>query len=556
MHMPSRNERTTIARPEVSKLLVLKRRLLLLGLACTGGVGLWGCGGGHAESPAEAAQVLPVGSGHDEALASTSQLGPASADGEPRGAEAIDLGQSGFESPSADVQTKKILASQTPSITTSSSAVTLSPTLTRLELVANDGISEVQPLPNHWGQHQTRVTVHRDGTVRVLYLALGGGGSLNWRLMRRSPASGIWTLEATGNSVDDVQLVRNPVNDAVHVVAWPNSVATVYTSPTYLPERVPGRWQTLSAASRHYSSTGIGSDGSMCLKTSVELASAIPTISTILQTTCGRFDAGLRKWTWSPQMSQIAGLRRAYDYLFPGGYGQANQLVGTAQVDVHKAALGLAFLRSTQGDYVFNGVSSYTMNTDTGLAWDLRNLVQPLTVPASVSQLPVVKQIDAYIDRSKRLFSIFYSTDPMARTPDGIYMKVTDSRNVQLFASRLTALPAYGFARVFDDAQGRLWLLWSNLGTQMSHVVLYRVQMSAGAITLSNPTDLSSKFVPYAIQGSPLLALPRGGQLVDNSVDGLLITCDGFFMRNILSSCYPSGVNRQKIVSFRIQLPN
>ncbi len=417
-------------------------------------------------------------------------------------------------------------------------------------------MSESQPLPNHWGQHQPRLTLHTDGTVRLLYLRYDASGHINWRVMKRSPASSAWSLEASGLSQDDVTLLRDPISDLAHVVAWPDSIPTAYTTPGFVGQVIPGNWQRLGTASRHYGNAGIGSDGTLCLKASAELASIVPTTRTVTQVTCGRHNQTGGGWAWNSPFSVDTGLRRAYDYLFPGAFGIASQMVATSQLDLYKTAAGTPTLFVAAGNYVFNGISVYNSPVTSSAGWRMEDLVAPRPVQATATSAPVERQNDAYVDRRNQLVTTFWLDDPAAPSDSGHHLLVTDARNARLFGGRLTQLPRYGHARVFDDSQGRLWLLWTNLGTQKTQVELYRVQQQGSGVALSDRVDLSGQFEPYAIQGAPLIAVPRGGQAIGNALDGLMFACDGVFQSNRLNACYPASTNRQRVVYFRLTLPD
>lgn len=480
-------------------------------------------------------------------------------------ATAIDAGAAGStaapveSSPDPDpIRVALAVASDHPaSLVTSAIKTAAKPLMERVEQVANDGASETAPIPNHWGMHQPRISSHADGTVRALYLKAGADNQVAWQLMKRDKYSGVWVKEASGLSQDDVTLSRDPVSDVAHVLAWPKSVPTVFSSPAFGPRLVPGTWQNMATTARHYGNTGVGADGLYCLKVSVEQSSAVvPTTGTSTQFNCGRYNSSTTLWTWAGQQTQFVGLRSTYDYVFPGGFGVANRLVGTTQLDLYKAAASLLSLSASQGNYVFNGVNNYTVQIDSPSTWKLSVAVAALQVPSSSSTAPVERQIDAYIDRSKRQI-ISYQVDGSGNASDrGIYYRMSDATGNTFSTGKWPDLPSYGYVRVFDDAKGRMWLLWSNLGLQSTQLNLYRVQLVGSAVTLVDKTDLSASLAGYAIQGSPLLTLPRGGHSIGNAVDGQIIACDGQFANGKLAACYPSGVNKQRILHFRLRLPD
>ncbi len=379
---------------------------------------------------------------------------------------------------------------------------------------------------------------------------------VSWRLMKRADGtSATWTEEATGISTDDVTLSRDPRSDVAHVTAWPNSVPTTYSSPSFTPMAIPGRWSNIPVTGRQYGNTGIGPDGSLCIKASVEATTA----NTSTQYSCGKYDASTKKWTWGPQLTKAIGKRRSYDYLFPGGTGDATKLLATSQLDLYKDAAGLMSLAATQGNYVFNGAGQYLTGTNDLNGWQISSTVDPYFVPASASAAPYVRQIDSFVDSKKRVFTSYWVDDPLLATPRGLYVAVSDSTGAVLYRAQWTTLPSYGYVRVFEDSTARLWLLWTNQGTQQTQMQLYRINEISTpklSLSLSAKTELSSKFAPYSILGSTQLAVQRGGQTVGNALDGVMVACDGTYSSGKTLVCEPNGAGKQRLFHFRIRLPN
>jgi hypothetical protein len=436
-----------------------------------------------------------------------------------------------------------------------SSTTVVTPFIERFEAVAHDGDGATGTF-NHWGGHQQRITHHADGSVRLLYLVTNPNGGYYWRVMKRSAAtSPDWTQEASGTATDDVVLVHDPVSDKALVVAWTNSVPTVYASPSYGATTIPGTWQNLSTSSRHYGNVGIGPDGTLCIKASVELATTVPTSNTETVYTCGKYSTSTSAWSWNPQVVQSIGLRHAYDYLFPGGFGDYSKVVATAQWDLYKDAANLPNLAT---NYVFNGVRFYTTGVADTLSWQQHDPVAPYYAPSTSTVAPVVRPIDAFIDSQSRVWMSYYVNDPLNATPSGLYLAASDKAGNVLYKSQLP-LPTYGYVRVFEDAKGRRWVLWTNQGSQGTQVYLYPLNVSGTSsltVSLGSKTDLSSAFAPYSIQGSPILSLQRGGQTPGNVLEGEMYACDGTYVSGQTLSCSPSGTNTQRVFHFRVRLPD
>ncbi|HEX8438017.1 hypothetical protein [Archangium sp.] len=427
----------------------------------------------------------------------------------------------------------------------------------RFEAIATDGNAGDQ-IYNHWGGNQPRITRHADGTIRVLYLKTSGG-LVNWRLMKRAPATASWTEEATGTSTDDVVLVRDPVSDLAHVVAYWQSVPTVYSSPTFTPgTTIPGSWQELPPTSRHYSAVGIGADGTLCYKASRELPTPVPTSNTQTQYICGRHD-GLSTWTWEAQQTMSIGLRYAYDYMFPGASGDANRLVATAQSDLYKTAAGYP---NSANNYIFNGIRLYSTGAGDTASWSQSELVVPYSAPPSTTSVPTARQKDGFIDSAGRVFSTYF-VEPSAgaSTPArGHYTVMADSAGNVLFGTRWASVPTFGGTRIFEDGKNRLWLLWTGQGSLFTYVYLYPIieDPVTHVFSLGAMTDLSTAFWPYSINGMPMLAVPRGGQLIDNVVDATFAASDTVYVSGSpLGPEYPNGkADHQRIFYFRIHLPD
>jgi hypothetical protein len=441
-------------------------------------------------------------------------------------------------------------------IVSSTSVVT--PYMERFEQVAADG-NGGSGIVNQWGGHQVRVTHHNDGSVRLLYISLNTTtGAYNWKLLRRSSAvAPDWKLEASGTSNDDISLLRDPVTDQAYVVAWPNSVPTIYASPSYAPVTIPGTWESMSPNSRHYGGVGIAPDGTLCIKASVELPTSVPTTSTNTVYECGKHVSATGGWSWQPQVTHYIGLRHAYDYLFPGGFGDASQLVATAQYDLYKDAAGLPNLNTS---YVFNGLRFYATGVGSAASWYQSDPAAPLSEPVTTVNAPVERPMDNFIDSQRRIWNLYSLSDPSNLTPAGIYLSITDSNGSVIYKQKL-ALPTYGYARHVEDAKGRHWLLYTNQGSQATQFQLYPVTVNATAtpmtVTLGAMVDLSRSVAPYSIQAEPLLSVQRGGQTVGNVLEGEFAACQGTYVSGQSLVCSPNGTtNTQRIFHFRVRLPD
>ena len=438
-----------------------------------------------------------------------------------------------------------------------------SPAVDSVKLIASDGAGTTY-VTNQWGGHQGRITRHRDGTVRVLYIRPNPDGfnTMQWRVLARSPASGAWSTEQSGVTSDDVNLLRDPASDLAYVVSYPNSTPTVTVLPARSGTAIPGSWAYSGPDARHYSAAGIGQDGTLCFKTSVELPALKETGNTETHLVCGNYSPA-KGWRWSAEKTRNIGDRHAYDYLFPGGFGSSGQLVATAQSDVKKGVAGYPNANPLQ-TYVFNGIGIYTANTSGHGDLVMRDLLPPYGTPspAQASVAPLARMIDSFNDSKHRIISTYYAEpgSGASQPARGFYTVIANPDGSVFPAFYWAGLPKYGSVRIFEDGGKRLWLLWTGQGLSQTQMKLFALQQSAWGqtLTLGRATDFGKPFGEYSIDGAPHLALTSKGQVADNYVEGMFAACEETYSsdRSFSSSYYPSGNGSQKIVYFRIHLPN
>jgi hypothetical protein len=414
----------------------------------------------------------------------------------------------------------------------------------KFEVVASDGDGTY--IWNSWGWHQPRITHHADGSVRLIYNVLNAGGGDSWRLMKKQGETGAWAMEATGDKFDDAFLLRDPVSDRAHLITSPNSVRTVYSSPSFAPVVLPGAWPFSSNESRQYSGAGIGADGTLCFKGYEEEAtSPVENLTTRVGYLCGKMSpAGT--WTWHAKVNRDIGLRYAYDYVFPGVPAGFNGFVATAQRNSHKIASGWP---NALDDYVFDGVRLYKTGYTSDASWRQSEIVPAYPPSATATAAPVQRQYDAYVDSQNRVTVLSFREDPADASVRGFYVTVSDM-NGNVLLNKKWNVPTYGNVRLFESANNKLWLLWSNSDGRATQIFLYPVTVvmaPAFDLQISAYTDLSSAAAPYRMRANVFLAVPRGGNQKNNFVDGLMVAC---------GTTYPAACSGQdKILYFRIRLP-
>jgi len=449
------------------------------------------------------------------------------------------------------------------------------------EPVATDAqVALNRAMDNVWGGHQSRITRDADGTIHLLYLQYRADTTIQWRLMRRSVA-GVWTQDATGLSGDDVALLRDPRDERVYVVAYPDGTPYMYSGPTFAAVKVPGGWQSLFG-SRHYGNAGIGPDGTICIKHSREntVAPYTETKATYTDYACGSYTASNGLWSWGPLVTRAIGNRHSYDYLFPNPPGApAPGLYATSSRDVYKAAATeVPNYDPSAFAYAFNGAYRYvtSMTSASDTAYHASDIAPPLpqSNPTAPSAAPDRRMTDSYMDSSGRTFTPYYQNDPQNAAMRALKIAIVskDGSSTYLLDAGPT-MPSYGPARVFEDSKHRIWALWGAAGSMSSTLRIYplnetvTVNAATGVSTstwaVGGYTDLSSAIYPYSQIGNVFLAVPRGGNFTSLYVDMIFSACNekygdlGSGVPFNSSLCYdPVNSKYQRVFYARIRLPD
>lgn len=453
----------------------------------------------------------------------------------------------------------------------------LKPVVETVEIVSTDGgLGNMSSIPNNWGGHQTRITRSSDGTIRILYLRDRADSYTEWRLMKRDPKTLVWSQERLGTSNDDVFLLRDPRDDRVYVVAYPNGVPAIYASPTFAEVKLPGAWQVLGPTARHYGGAGIGvTDSTICVKASHEFPVVPVTGTTNTESACGIYDAVAQKWTWSELLVKSIGLRHGYDIIIPNPARLAAGMYGYAQRDLYKDAAGIPAMDPTVFPYVFNGVRRYKgavrgTNADSQSSFTSGEVVQPLVkTSTTVSGPPVLRLVDAMIDSKGRKIVTYYQDDPLQpalRARKIVVMGPDASDPVWATIEGGVNLPPYGGSRVVEDPKGRLWILWTAAGSAAPNVRVFPLTETLAAgktiptFALGAYTELGSSFAPYSIDGYPMIASTRGGNANSYYIDLLYNACHLTYQKGIsfnVSMCYDKTKGeKQTVIYGRIRLPD
>lgn len=393
------------------------------------------------------------------------------------------------------------------------------PTVTRSEVIASDGRSSSLDRGNGWGGHQNYVTLHADGTQRVLYI----GGELAdanrwWKLMKRAPAGG-WSLEAQGDTGNEAMLFRDPTTDLAHVVSWPSTASTpsavphISSAPSFQAKPIPGAWPTHPSP---YLGLGVGADGTVVVLTyQDQLLGGTYTKDTERMWVSGKWNGSA--FAWSPVQKKYIGLRRVYNYVMPGGFGNPAEWVGFSEWAGKKEHTA----PNVDGSYVWDGLYEERALIADAASHRFATVIPPRNTPSTTGTAVWMATQDAFCDSKGRMFTLVTVSDP--RGPSGMYLTVRNSAG-QIHQG---LVPGGNNPRIVEDGKGRLWLIEFGNPSRI-------FPMDNATFALGPPTTLS---FPQTYAGFGRIAAPRGGNA----------------RGNVIAGAFPSGTN---IVAYQIRLPD
>ena len=403
------------------------------------------------------------------------------------------------------------------------------------EQVADNGsIGKYLEIPTNWGGHQPRIVRHNDGSIRLVYLSVDDSGLLSWNLMRRGPVGG-WTQEAKHQTNDDVTLVRHPDTDTAHVLAWPASVPTVYTSPGFAGNRVSGTWPDSPTKYRQYTATGMAADGSaLCLKVEFDENVSPPTSRSHVRYSCATYNSYTSSFDWmttEPLDLEIR-YRYNYDYLHINPAPNRSGMYGVSKRDLRNSASNVP---NASTDYVKNGLRSYRADLASN-EWSKNDFVPEIYAPPGATSAPEAGSQDAFIDSKGRLFSAYNITNPAQPATNGNYVYIADADGGTIYQGHWNGakMESYGTSRFYEDGKGRLWLLWENRGNRAPEVLIYPIIETQNPLTFSlgTATNLAAKLGTNVPDGFAFyIAAPRGGNVPAsandraNGIDAIFHAC-------------------------------
>jgi hypothetical protein len=348
---------------------------------------------------------------------------------------------------------------------------------------------------NAWGGHQTRIVRTNDG-VFTAYTVVGGGYyAKKWQLARRQD-DGTWPVIAEGDAGrEPVNLLASP-DGTLHIIGWPNGRGTMWSGKPdnntidMAEESIPN----VSHSDWPYNSAGIDKNGDICVLSSVG----------------GETPGGTFLWScyspskqkWNSQTTFLD-YRYCYTYLFPDVNGS---LAVVSTRDVRWAALDYNQPAGEFG-YVFNAFGYWL--TDDFTKNPLKRLYFVQEKPTD--QFPDVyldAQQDAYLDMAGNMH-VLYAVQGASTQGAWHIRQAVLSPDGQLLNDVQLPDDIGGYARIFQDAGGRFYILGSS-------GLLYPAGMDG--LTLGTPLqiDLGNYTVEYSGFG---ISAPRTGTLPGNVLD-------------------------------------
>lgn len=365
---------------------------------------------------------------------------------------------------------------------------------------------------NSWGLHQNRMVRMSDGTLFAVVWT-----TTNLLLMRSATGGtygSAWTTVATISNASrdsndlDAHLLRNPVMDHVHLIASDSAGAT-YRIRTYnsagtllndslVPNRWPGGpaasavgWMVLAGSQNpHYSSAGIGPDGTIFFRDSISAG-------TYNGRTYTQTDAALRyafwkwngaTWSFSRIYTQDVGQRFHYDRVFVSPPGNEGYVVGISHITTkfnEWSALsnpnypGPGIWPNTDADTSYFGtgrfpeIIMYKIRIDDPTVYTQQRLVEANYRTSDIPASPTAADYGAYTmrpvhcDNNGRFWICSSRGDWQGQTTQrNLY--VFSPAGVQLYAVTNVAGATQGYsAQLHEKLDGGMLLFWWGSGAAM-----------------------------------------------------------------------------------------
>ena len=193
--------------------------------------------------------------------------------------------------------------------------------------MASDGLTAGDDRGNGHGGHQPRHTRHNDGTERMVYLGGASDGTGRWWKLMKRPPNGSWQLEAQGQTNNEAMLFLGPHHrsGARHFVS---RGCAAHQLRACVQGGGPFRARRTTRAARTRVSS-IGADGTVALVNYYDQL-----LDGTYSKDCERHWAAAQ-WNgsamaWGPVQKKYIGLRRAYNYVMPGAFGNTAEWAGVS----------------------------------------------------------------------------------------------------------------------------------------------------------------------------------------------------------------------------------
>jgi chitodextrinase len=402
------------------------------------------------------------------------------------------------------------LQSGSVSATTQSGTTVTAPYVERVETVATDGYYGGGGSGNDWGGHQVRQAVLTDGTEYLLYVRGGGAGSTirNWRLMKRTPTTGVWSESATGLTTTEAMLVRTP-DDRVHVVSLPGDKFTIASSPNFTPVTVPGAWPNQSGA---YQGVGISSTGDILLRNQYDPCTPDCSYDMDLLYASAKWNG--TSWDWNPLVRKNdTGSRYSYDYILPNKFNPGEFL----SMQLRNAKTGSYGITTITDNFIWDGIRILRSGMTSASSYTISDVMPTITKEGDTTASWMSRE-DAFVDSRGRLFTIHRVTDPNGRVPSGQYLTVKDGNLNTIYQGLLS--DQNGNATVFEDGKGRMWVYRMQSAPSGGNP-LARLHRLNDNFTLGTTWTISTAFAGKPYAGPLRLAVPRGGNVIGDTLHGM-----------------------------------
>ena len=392
------------------------------------------------------------------------------------------------------------------------------PTVTRSEIISSDGLSAHVDRGNGHGGHQPRVTLHADGTQRVLYVGGGRDGAERWWKLMKRPTGGSWSLEAQGQTNNEALLVRDPTTDLAHVISWPGDRPHVSSAPSFSAAPIPGAWQPQGSP---YVGAGIGEDGTLVLITYYDQM-----LDGTYSKDCERHWASAKwngsAWAWTPVQKKYIGLRRSYAYVHVAPFGTAGEAAWTSMYN----GLKEHWAPNVTGPYVWDNTVLERASVNS-TSHTMTDMLPRRNSSSATGEASFMGFQDSIADSKGRILTLTNVRDSRGRS--ATYLDVFGAGG-RIHQSQLTQwnVTGGGNPRLYEDDKHRLWLIEFH-GDRDSRV--FRINDDF-ALTQVGALRFSHRY-----EGFGRIAVPRGG-----NARGLTI-----------AGAFPSGPH---MVAFQIRLPS